>query len=84
MVYLHGSFETIMYRIGLRGRDFEQDQSLMDYYRALWEGYDNWVDQHYHASQVLKINIDHFDIVNNAEDAQAVVDLVRQALAKLH
>ena len=58
MVYLQGSFETILYRIGLRGRDFEQDQGLMDYYKALWQGYDNWVTNHYKASDVLMINID--------------------------
>ncbi len=80
MVYLHGSFEEIIRRIGTRGRDFEQDESLMEYYRILWEGYDEWVDKHYDASQVLKIDIDQFDIVNYPEDADTVVDMVRDAL----
>ena len=81
MVYLHGSFEEIVRRIGTRGRDFEQDDSLMAYYKELWEGYDDWVDNHYVASQVLKINIDQFDVVHNEDDAKAVVQLVRDALA---
>ena len=81
MVYLHGSFEEIVRRIGTRGRDFEQDDSLMAYYKELWEGYDDWVDNHYDASQVLKINIDQYDVVNNDDDAKAVVQLVRDALA---
>ena len=81
MVYLHGSFEEIVRRIGTRGRDFEQDDSLMAYYKELWEGYDDWVDNHYDASQVLKINIDQYDVVNNEDDAKAVVELVREALA---
>ena len=80
MVYLHGSFEEIVRRIGTRGRDFEQDDSLMAYYKELWEGYDDWVDNHYDASQVLKINIDQYDVVNNEDDAKAVVELVREAL----
>lgn len=80
MVYLHGSFEEIVRRIGTRGRDFEQDDSLMAYYKELWEGYDDWVDNHYDASQVLKINIDKYDVVNRAEDAQEVVEMVREAL----
>ena len=80
MVYLHGSFEEIVRRIGTRGRDFEQDDSLMAYYKELWEGYDDWVDNHYDASQVLKINIDQYDVVNNEDDAKAVVQLVRDAL----
>lgn len=81
MVYLHGSFEEIVRRIGTRGRDFEQDDSLMAYYKELWEGYDDWVDNHYDASQVLKINIDQYDVVHNEDDAKAVVQLVRDALA---
>lgn len=80
MVYLHGSFEEIVRRIGTRGRDFEQDDSLMEYYRLLWEGYDDWVDQHYDASQVLKIDIDRFDVVNSSEDAAQVVRMVKEAL----
>lgn len=81
MVYLEGSFEEIVRRIGTRGRDFEQDDSLMAYYKKLWEGYDDWVDNHYDASQVLKINIDQYDVVHNEDDAKAVVQLVRDALA---
>ncbi|MEG0749037.1 MAG: deoxynucleoside kinase [Carnobacterium sp.] len=83
MVYLQGSFETILYRIGLRGRDFEQDQSLLDYYKALWEGYDHWVTKHYNASDVLIINIDDIDVVNNPEDAYMVVTMVKDKLAEM-
>lgn len=81
MVYLHGSFEEIVRRIGTRGRDFEQDDSLMAYYKKLWEGYDDWVDNHYDASQVLKIDIDQYDVVHNEDDAKEVVEMVREALA---
>lgn len=82
MVYLHGSFEEIVRRIGTRGRDFEQDESLLQYYKTLWKGYDEWVDHHYDASQVLKIDIDRYDIVHNPEDAVEVVQLVKDALAE--
>ena len=83
MVYLQGSFETILYRIGLRGRDFEQDQGLLEYYRALWEGYDNWVTNHYDASDVLIVNIDEIDVVNNPEDGLAVIKRVQEKLAEM-
>ena len=82
MIYLHGSFEEIVRRIGTRGRDFEQDDSLLAYYKTLWEGYDEWVDHHYDASQVLKIDIDRYDIVHNSKDAVEVVQMVKDALAK--
>ena len=35
MVYLKGSFETVMKRINLRGREFEIDESLKEYYLSL-------------------------------------------------
>ncbi|UAY71975.1 deoxynucleoside kinase [Bacillus paralicheniformis] len=80
MVYLKASFETVLYRIGLRGRDFEQNTSLIDYYRTLWEGYDDWLFNHYKASQVLIVDMDKFDVVNNPEDAEQVVQEVKQKL----
>ncbi|WP_028125756.1 deoxynucleoside kinase [Eremococcus coleocola] len=83
MVYLHGSFEKIMERIASRGRDFEQDSALVDYYHKLWSGYDEWIDQSYHASQVLKINIDQFDVVHNPEDAAQVIAMVQAKLGEL-
>lgn len=83
MVYLKGSFETILYRIGLRGRDFEQDQGLFDYYKALWDGYDDWVTTHYNASEVLIIDIDDIDVVNSPEDAETVVLMVKEKLAEM-
>lgn len=80
MIYLKASFETVLYRIGLRGRDFEQDTSLIDYYRTLWEGYDDWLFNHYKASQVLVVDMDKLDVVNNSEDAEQVVQEVKQKL----
>jgi deoxyadenosine/deoxycytidine kinase len=80
MVYLQGSFETVMHRIGLRGRSFEQDQSLVDYYRKLWSGYDEWVMNHYHASEVLVVDMDVIDIVNRPEDAVHLMAEVNERL----
>jgi deoxyadenosine/deoxycytidine kinase len=83
MVYLKASFETVMYRIGLRGREFEQDQKLIDYYRKLWSGYDDWVENHYKASEVLIVDMDKTDVVNNPEDAKRVVEQVKAKLKEL-
>ncbi|WP_353856809.1 deoxynucleoside kinase [Bacillus sp. Bos-x628] len=80
MIYLKASFETVLHRIGLRGREFEQDQGLVDYYRTLWEGYDEWVQCHYKASEVLIIDMDKTDVVNNPADAERVVKEVRRRL----
>ncbi|MFD8567972.1 deoxynucleoside kinase [Streptomyces sp. NPDC059639] len=82
MVYLQADFETVLRRIGLRGRTFEQDASLVEYYRTLWSGYDDWVHQHYSASEVLAIDMNKTDVVNNPEDAARVVSAVRDALVQ--
>jgi deoxyadenosine/deoxycytidine kinase len=80
MVYLKGSFETVMRRINMRNRDFEQDAGLVEYYQRLWSGYDDWVYNSYNASEVLTIDMDRVDVVNSKDDAQLVVDLVKERL----
>lgn len=82
MVYLKGSFETVINRIKLRGRDFEIDDSLMEYYKFIWQDYDAWVENHYNASQVLIIDMDKMDIVNNEEDRKEMIRLVSEAVSK--
>ncbi|MZD04021.1 deoxynucleoside kinase [Streptomyces sp. SID5785] len=82
MVYLQADFETVLHRIGLRGRAFEQDEGLVEYYRTLWSGYDDWVHRHYSASEVLVIDMNNTDVVNNPEDAARVAREVRAALAQ--
>ena len=82
MVYLRASFETVVFRIGLRGREFEQDVSLINYYRKLWEGYDEWLFNCYKASDILVLDMDKLDVVNRKEDADYVVSAVKQKLAE--
>ncbi|MBQ1273930.1 MAG: deoxynucleoside kinase [Cellulosilyticum sp.] len=81
MVYLKGSFETVLSRIMKRGRSYELDASLKAYYQKLWEGYDEWVMTYYKASEVLIIDMDKYDIVNNEEDAKTIIKLVEEKLA---
>ncbi|MFB7428100.1 deoxynucleoside kinase [Streptomyces hydrogenans] len=81
MVYLQADFDTVLHRIGLRGREFEQDRGLVEYYRTLWSGYDDWVHKHYSASDVLVIDMNRTDVVNNPEDAARVARQVKEALA---
>ncbi|WP_246574632.1 deoxynucleoside kinase [Streptomyces genisteinicus] len=81
MVYLTADFSTVLHRIGLRGRDFEQDEGLVEYYRTLWSGYDDWVRLHYSAGEVLVVDMNSTDVVNNPEDAARVTREVRAALA---
>ncbi|MBU3810223.1 MAG: deoxynucleoside kinase [Candidatus Niameybacter stercoravium] len=83
MVYLKGSFETVLDRIMKRGRSFELDTELVDYYRFLWEGYDEWVMNHYDASEVLIIDMDVIDVVEREEDRNKVIELVKEKLKEI-
>lgn len=81
MVYLKGSFDTVLHRIKMRGRSYEMDESLEAYYRFLWEGYDDWVYNQYKASEILVIDTDNTDIVKNPEDRMRVLKAIEDKLA---
>lgn len=83
MVYLKGSFETVLNRIKLRGREFEIDESLKDYYEFLWKDYDDWVQNHYKASDVLIIDMDRLDVVNNEADKEELIKLVEEKVEEV-
>lgn len=83
MIYLRGSFETILNRIQKRGRGYELDESLVSYYKVLWEGYDGWIEEYYSASEVLTIDIDKYDYVNNEEDAKAILKMIDDKLNEI-
>lgn len=83
MIYLKGSFETVISRIKQRGRNYEMDESLVEYYRFIWEGYDDWVKNHYKASEILVIDADTTDVVNNPEDRERVIRLVEARLKEI-
>lgn len=83
MVYLKGSFDTVLARINKRGRDYELDPELVEYYRFLWEGYDEWVQNHYKASEILVIDMDNTDVVGNPEDAERVCKEVEEIIKRV-
>ena len=83
MVYLKGSFETVLNRIALRGREFEIDDSLKEYYHFLWKDYDAWGENCYNASEVLIIDMDNMDVVNNEADKEKLIELVEEKLREV-
>ncbi len=79
-IYLRGSFDTIINRIKMRGRSYEIDNKLVDYYRYIWEGYDDWMYNVYSKSSVLTIDMDSMDVVNNFEDRNNLIKIVKEKL----
>lgn len=83
MIYLKGSFDTVIKRIMERGRSYEVDEHLISYYEKIWSGYDEWVMSHYKASEVIIIDMDQYDIVNNPEDAKTVIAMIEKKLLEI-
>lgn len=80
MVYLKGSFDTVIDRIMARGRSFEINPELKEYYFEVWKGYDEWVMNQYNASEVLVIDMDKTDVVNRNTDLIRVCTSVEEKL----
>ena len=83
MVYLKGSFDTVIDRIMARGRSFEINPELKEYYFEVWKGYDEWVMNHYAASEVLVIDMDYTDVIKSKEDALKVCNAVEEKLNEI-
>ena len=83
MVYLKGSFDTVIDRIMDRGRSFEINPELKEYYFEVWKGYDEWVINNYNASDVLIIDMDNTDVIKRPEDAIRVCREVDERLKEI-
>ncbi len=66
IVYLRANVETLVQRIKLRGRAFEQDISR-DYLERLNELYEQWIGD-WTACPILSIQIDNIDFEHNEAD----------------
>ncbi|MCR1809469.1 deoxynucleoside kinase [Haploplasma modicum] len=84
MVYLDGSFYTVIDRIKRRGREYELEEDLVDYYKLLHSGYGDWLKNFYNASEVLVINTDLYNIVDNPLDKQKVINLIKEKLNEIN
>lgn len=83
MVYLKGSFETVINRIQMRGRSFELGQDKIDYYHFLWEGYDDWVKNFYKASDIIVVDMDKTDVVAHPEEQEKLIEQVKAKLLEV-
>lgn len=64
LVYAETDFDTILYRIKKRGRDYEQfddNPELESYYRKMWTAYKQWFDE-YDVSPKMKIDLQKYDL----------------------
>ena len=81
MVYSETDFETILYRIKKRGRDYEQidkNPELKDYYYNMWNAYKDWY-RDYDASPKMKIDLEKYDL-EDPHNVKTVLGLIDDRL----
>lgn len=84
MVYSETDFETILYRIKKRGRDYEQidtNPELKDYYYKMWNAYKQWYKD-YDASPKMKIDLERYDL-EDSKNVEAVLAMIDERLKSL-
>lgn len=84
IVYLGGSFKTMINQIKSRGRDMEiTDPKLVDYYRSVYDIYDNW-SKSYSKTNMITVNMDNTDFVNDYNSRNTVLDKIESELVKIN
>lgn len=84
MVYLYADFDTVLSRVKKRGREFEQidtNPGLREYYKTLWNEYQNWYDN-FSVSPKIKINVGEHDL-STEEGKEFALKTVKDELKSL-
>ncbi|ANU20833.1 deoxynucleoside kinase [Planococcus plakortidis] len=84
VIYLHASLDTLMKRIKLRGREFEQ-MITPDYMEQLSADYHEFIERferEHPEIPVLRFNGDQLDFVQNHSDLEVILGQVEGTLEK--
>ncbi|RRG17977.1 deoxynucleoside kinase [Weissella viridescens] len=84
MVFANADFDTILYRIKKRGRDYEQfedNAELRDYYYKMWSAYQDWYES-YDASPKMMVDLQKYNL-EDPENQAIVLKQIDDRLAEL-
>lgn len=84
MVFANADFDTILYRIKKRGRDYEQfedNAELRDYYYKMWSAYQDWYEA-YDASPKMIVDLQKYNLEDPKNQA-IVLQQIDDRLAEL-
>lgn len=82
VIYLDASVDTLMKRISMRGRDFEQ-MITRDYMEQLVEDYHVFIEsfeKRHPEIPVIRVNGDELDFVQHADDLQKILRVIEETL----
>ncbi|MBM7694781.1 deoxyadenosine/deoxycytidine kinase [Peribacillus deserti] len=78
LIYIEGSLDDILERIQVRGRPMEQ-QTPIEYWKEMHARYEDWIN-HFNACPVLRLNINDYDLVNNEDSIEPIVERIASFL----
>ncbi|WP_249872252.1 deoxynucleoside kinase [Oceanobacillus saliphilus] len=78
LIYLEGSFDEIISRIQLRGREMEKSTHI-SYWEEMYKRYNNWIDN-FNACPILRINISDYDLIKEADSIEQILEKVGHSL----
>lgn len=82
LVYLRADFDVVIERIMKRGREYEVDESLIDYYRSIWNNYENWIEEYDYSPKII-IDTNELDLANNEEHKKLVIKMIEDKLVEV-
>lgn len=81
LIYLRSSFDKHMQHIKKRGRDYEQEDKQVEYFKLLHSRYDKWFSK-YDKSPTLVFSIDELSI-ENPEDRKYILETIETKLEEI-
>ena len=78
LIYLHGSLDLVVARIGQRGREAEQDMPP-SYWKSLHRRYATWIAQ-FRRCPVLELDIRDYDLLRDPAAIDDIAAAVRRRL----
>ncbi len=78
LIYLHGSLDLVVARIGQRGREAERDMPP-SYWKSLHARYASWIGQ-FQRCPVLELDIRDYDLLRDPAAIDDIAATVRQRL----
>ena len=78
LIYLHGSLDLVVARIGQRGREAERDMPP-SYWKSLHARYASWIGQ-FRRCPVLKLDIRDYDLLRDPAAIDDIAATVRRRL----
>ena len=78
LIYLHGSLDLVVARIGQRGREAERDMAP-SYWKALHARYATWI-RDFRRCPVLQLDISEYDLLRDPAAIDEIAATVRRRL----